>query len=484
PPAIPLEAAGGGRPNWLRWPVQKVTVAGVGRLVQPLSLATLLLSPALPPFRYCHCPLLSPALLQPLFLASSLFSPALPVVAGFVDAAVSCWRCSLPHFPVRNSASSSSIQGSHMLMKLSSLLQALIPSWNSAYLLLGFFAYLSIAGSIVLGKLVPGVVLADGTRLHYRCNGLVLLLLLVALLGISAKMDFVSPTAISERGFELLSTTFIFSFLVTLALYFAGCKSQSKSSSLKPHITGNLIHDWWFGIQLNPQYMGIDLKFLFVRAGMMGWLLINLSILAKSIQDGTLSKSMILFQIFCALYILDYFVHEEYMTSTWDIIAERLGFMLVFGDLVWIPFTFSIQGWWLLANEVELTTTTIIANCLVFLIGYMVFRGANKQKHVFKKNPKGPIWGKPPKVIGGKLLASGYWGIARHCNYLGDLLLALSFSLPCGISSPVPYFYPIYLLILLIWRERRDESRCAKKYKEIWTEYRKLVPWRILPFVY
>lgn len=40
---------------------------------------------------------------------------------------------------------------------------------------------------------------------------------------------------------------------------------------------------------------------------------------------------------------------------------------------------------------------------------YRIFRGANKQKHVFKKNPKAPIWGKPPKVIGGKLLASGYW---------------------------------------------------------------------------
>lgn len=39
----------------------------------------------------------------------------------------------------------------------------------------------------------------------------------------------------------------------------------------------------------------------------------------------------------------------------------------------------------------------------------MVFRGANKQKHDFKKNSKAPIWGKPPKVIGGKLLASGYW---------------------------------------------------------------------------
>ncbi|GFQ00092.1 delta(14)-sterol reductase [Phtheirospermum japonicum] len=299
-------------------------------------------------------------------------------------------------------------------------------------------------------------------------------------------------SAIADRGLELFSTTLIFSVFVTLVLYVTGCRSRAQSSSLKPHISGNLIHDGWFGIQLNPEFMGIDLKFYFVRAGMMGWLLINLSVLVKCIQETNLSLSMTLYQTFCLLYVLDYFLYEEYMTSTlvhfanvgWDIIAERLGFMLVFGDLVWIPFTFSIQGWWLLNNKVELTTAAVIANCLVFLIGYMVFRGSNKQKHDFKKNPKALIWGRPPKVIGGKLLASGYWGIARHSNYLGDLLLALSFSLPCGISSPVPYFYPIYLLILLIWRERRDDARCAQKYKEIWAEYTKLVPWRILPYVY
>ncbi|XP_068664374.1 delta(14)-sterol reductase-like isoform X2 [Aristolochia californica] len=73
------------------------------------------------------------------------------------------------------------------------------------------------------------------------------------------------------------------------------------------------------------------------------------------------------------------------------------------------------------------------------------------------------------------------WGVSRHCNYLGELMLALSFSLPCGASSIIPYFYPLYLLILLIWRERRDEERCAQKYKEVWMEYCKLVPWRILP---
>ncbi|KAG6771792.1 hypothetical protein POTOM_023184 [Populus tomentosa] len=451
-----------------------------------------------------------------------------------------------------------------------------IPSWKSVGILVTFFTYLAIAGSVLPAKLVPGVTLQDGSRLHYRCNGLFSMLLLVLLLGVGAKMELLSLTVISERGLELLSATFIFSFLVALALYAAGSKSRNQSSSLKPCVTGNLIHDWysrrltrskrfqfeWFGIQLNPSFLGIDLKFFFVRSGMMGWLFINLSVLAKAIQGATLSHSMILYQIFCLIYILDYFFYEEYMTSTWDIIAERLGFMLVFGDLVWIPFTFSIQasdcsgksfasnrgilfvieavawslfrsslalfgmmGWWLLGNKVELTTAAVIANCFVFLLGYLVFRGANKQKHVFKKNPKALIWGKPPKVVGGKLLASGYWrfeltmfsseercsyhlghastpvlmdydyncivavvegsgGVARHCNYLGDLLLALSFSLPCGISSPVPYFYPIYLLILLIWRERRDEARCAEKYKEVWMEYRRLVPWRILPYFY
>lgn len=101
------------------------------------------------------------------------------------------------------------------------------------------------------------------------------------------------------------------------------------------------------------------------------------------------------------------------------------------------------QGWWLLRNEVELSRLVGLTNICIFVIGYclspeyvivlylprtcflhsdliyhtsyhtvhsyLVFRGANKQKHVFKKDPKAPIWGKPPKVVGGKLLASGYW---------------------------------------------------------------------------
>ncbi|CAK7343370.1 unnamed protein product [Dovyalis caffra] len=77
-------------------------------------------------------------------------------------------------------------------MDLDYLLQ--IPSWNSVAILATFFTYLAIAGSILPGKLVPGVPLQDGSRLHYRCNGLLSMLLLVVLLAVGAKMELISLT--------------------------------------------------------------------------------------------------------------------------------------------------------------------------------------------------------------------------------------------------------------------------------------------------
>lgn len=37
-----------------------------------------------------------------------------------------------------------------------------------------------------------------------------------------------------------------------------------------------------------------------------------------------------------------------------------------------------------------------------------------------------------PTKTGSKLMCSGWWGMARHINYLGDLFLGLSWCLPCG----------------------------------------------------
>ena len=53
-----------------------------------------------------------------------------------------------------------------------------------------------------------------------------------------------------------------------------------------------------------------------------------------------------------------------------------------------------------------------------------------------------------------------------------------------GWGMAVTYFYVVYFAVLLIHREMRDEEKCLRKYGKDWDEYKKRVPWRILPGVY
>jgi steroid 5-alpha reductase family enzyme len=163
--------------------------------------------------------------------------------------------------------------------------------------------------------------------------------------------------------------------------------------------------------------------------------------------------------------------------------------MLAFGDLVWVPMTYSLQAFWLIDHMHDLPLWAAALILATNLLGQAIFRAVNNQKHTFRGDPDGArIWGRPVEYLqtrhGNKLLLSGFWGWSRHFNYVGDLLMAASWSLPCGFSTPLPWFYPIYFTILLIHRERRDHALCAEKYGADWDAYCARVPWRILPYVY
>lgn len=51
-------------------------------------------------------------------------------------------------------------------------------------------------------------------------------------------------------------------------------------------------------------------------------------------------------------------------------------------------------------------------------------------------------------------------------------------------SSWLSLLYPLYYVGLFIPRERDDEVLCKQKYGDAWVEYVKLVPYRIVPYVY
>jgi hypothetical protein len=52
--------------------------------------------------------------------------------------------------------------------------------------------------------------------------------------------------------------------------------------------------------------------------------------------------------IFHGMYVLDGLWFEKAILTTMDITTDGFGFMLVFGDLAWVPFTYSLQARYLL----------------------------------------------------------------------------------------------------------------------------------------
>ena len=83
------------------------------------------------------------------------------------------------------------------------------------------------------------------------------------------------------------------------------------------------------------------------------------------------------------------------------------------------------------------------------------------------------------------MLVSGFWGLSRHINYLGELLMASALTLSLGHPDVLwPWLYPLYYVALLVPRQLDDDRRCAEKYGPLWKVYRERVRWRIVPFIY
>mmetsp|Transcript_16283 Transcript_16283/g.28494 ORF Transcript_16283/g.28494 Transcript_16283/m.28494 type:complete len:417 (+) Transcript_16283:75-1325(+) len=356
------------------------------------------------------------------------------------------------------------------------------PSMQATSIYILYLFYLAIMGAILPGFKQQGAVLQDGSSLTYKCNGL--LLHLTTSLGFLwlATNTYIDPLYIADHYGELFASVSLFSLCLSLYLAIVGRWKQKRNwFTQRPFLI-----DFIAGAELNPHLLGLDIKFFAYRPAMTGWQLVNLSFLVKQYYyyDGAISARMAMYQILTALYILDYFYQERKMVFTWDIIAEHFGLMLVWGDLAFITFGFSVQNFFLWKNFEPFSRDAMIFNAVVALVGYTLFRGANSQKHHFKTNPNDRIWGKPPRLIGNKLLVSGFWGWARKINYCGDLIIALSFSLSCGSSSAWAYFYFLYLLLLLVHREMRDDEKCSEKYQALWQEYCREVPYRIVPLIY
>jgi len=367
---------------------------------------------------------------------------------------------------------------------------AIAPTGEAMGVYLGWFAFQALLQLVAPGEVVEGLPLPDGSRLRYKINGLAALVITAVVLTVTTWAGWTPLTWLYDNFGALLTSITLFSFAFSLFLYFYGKAMPGGPSK----VSGDFLIDYFMGTALNPRLppvTGFDFKFFCEsRPGLIGWMVLNFAFAAVQHQRyGFVSLSMVLVLFMQLFYIAHYFWAERFILSTIDIRTERFGWLLTYGDLAWVPMTYCAQAFYLIDHVHDLPLWAGVLILAFNFAGFYLFRATNMQKDRFRRDPDTcVIWGRPAEYLdterGSKLLVSGFWGWARHVNYLGDEMMALAWSLPCLFGSLVPYFYPLWFGLLLVMRERRDDRWCAKKYGADWDRYRQRVPYRIVPGLY
>jgi len=353
---------------------------------------------------------------------------------------------------------------------------------------LGWIIFVAGLHFLLPGKLVEGVKLPNGGRLTYKMNALAVLAVTLAGVFIFGFYTKTVDLAWAHANFvQLLTGSTLFSFSLSVFLYaysFAGNKLLADGGN-----TTVPFYNFFIGRELNPRVWGLDLKEFFeLYPGLIGWVVLDLCMAASQLSRiGYITNGMALVCLFHLVYVADALWYEPAILTTMDITTDGFGFMLAFGDITWVPFTYCLQARYLADNPRDLAAAEVALVVALKALGYAVFRGANGQKNQFRRDPSHPSVAHLraiPTERGTRLIVSGWWGAARHINYTGDWLMGLAWCLPCGYSHVAPYFYAVYFGVLLVHREMRDEHACRAKYGRDWDKYCSIVRYRLLPYVY
>lgn len=368
---------------------------------------------------------------------------------------------------------------------------------KTAWLMIVLFSVLQLAFMKILpGKYVEGPLTPKGNVPIYKANGVPAFLSTLGLFYICTHVfHFFPATIIYDHLGELLGALNLFSLCFCLFLYVKGRVSPSSSDVC---LTGNFLFDFFSGVELYPRIKGWDVKlFTNCRFGMMGWSLVILSFAAKQAEVYGLSNSMLIAVLLQLIYIAKFFVWETGYLRSMDIMHDRAGYMICWGCLVWVTGIYTSPTLYLVNHPHQLHELSALALFIVGTFSILVNYFVDRQR-VRIRATQGDclIWNRKPTVIQAKykteegeqkqtvLLASGWWGISRHFHYIPEILAALCWSLPALFTSPLPYFYVVFLTILLTDRAFRHERRCAQKYGEHWDAYCKQVPYKLFPFIY
>jgi len=300
-----------------------------------------------------------------------------------------------------------------------------------------------------------------------------------------------------------LASLNLFGLALALFLTLKGLTFPSTGDSGS---TGSWARDFLWGTELYPRVCGLDIKrFINCRFSMMYWMLAGLSFSYRSYTlHGAVDYGLLLSAASQYIYLFKFFWWEMGYMRSIDIIVDRAGFTIQWGCLAWVPSVYTLHSRFCVLHPSQLALVPALILFLTSVSGVALNYAADRERDVFRAtNGQALVWGKPAisikasyvvldtqtgveTVRSSLLLASGFWGVARHFQYLFELVAAWSW---CLLANPlqngvIVLWYAAFLTYLLVDRANRDSLKCRLKYGKYYEEYCKLVPYKILPGIY
>lgn len=349
------------------------------------------------------------------------------------------------------------------------------------FLPLAVYAVITVLHLVLPARHVEGYVAGgDGRPLRYRLNGRLVFPATVALWAGACAAGLIPWDLWWTVRWESLAGACVLGLLFTAGLVFPAAPTGK-----------GLLADLFLGRIENPQWLGgrVDAKMWLYLVGAVQLGLNLYGFLAHHVLTYGVSPSVVLHVALFSFFLCEYLFFERVHLYTYDLFAERVGFKLGWGCLVFYPYFYAV-GLWAVADRPnpESPVWALVLSAVLFFAGWSLARGANLQKYAFKRDPQASFLGIAPEVVTDgerTLLVSGFWGVSRHVNYLGEVLMATGLTLALGWPSvPWPWLYPLYYVLLLGTRQIDDDRRCRAKYGPLWDRYVERVPYRIVPWVY
>lgn len=386
--------------------------------------------------------------------------------------------------------------------------RGLLPFWYDAWTLHGagtpqtwvflamFAVYSGLSLLVLPGEIYYGPPTLTGHRPVYRKSGFTYYVITMALAVFILLVQDARAWSIYRNLPGVAVALTIIGYVVTFLVY---VKGKLWPSPGEYGSTGSVVFDIYWGLELYPRIGDrFDVKqWTNCRFGMMMWQLVVLVSWKAQVETTGWNWSMATTALLQTVYIAKFFWWEDGYMQTIDIIVDRAGYYICWGCICFLSMLYPLTSLYMVENSPESGPVTA---ALIFLTGLAII-GLNYwtdyQRQVVRATQgKCTIWGSPPKVIKasyrdatGKqrtnlLLASGFWSLSRHMNYVFEILASLCWALPSGASSIVPYLYVLYLCGLLLHRSYRDEEKCSKKYGEYWKQYCTLVKRQFIPYLF